>query len=145
MFSSLLALVVTSQLHWLATMPIQSEHLDAIVAQDMCLEYVDEALATGWESQDLERLLYIMHRESRCLPDACGVTDRPDLRRCRDWGLMQINDYSWKKKVHEMDLSMEDMTDPFWNLFFARVLFDLATVQYGCGWQPWNGTCEGSK
>jgi len=145
MFSSLLALVVTSQLHWLASMPIESEHLEAIVAQDMCLAYVDEALETGWQSHDLERLLFIMHRESRCVPDACGEPDRPDLRRCRDWGLMQINDYSWKTKVRSMNLSMEDMIDPFWNLFFARVLFDLAELEYGCGWQPWNETCEDTK
>lgn len=136
-----IVLIVVGTVHSLAGLPLTTEDIDVIIEQDMCVEYVDEAIQTGWESHEIPQLLRIMHRESRCLPDACGVTDRPDLRKCRDWGLMQINDYSWKTTVRSMDLDMEQMHDPFWNLFFARHIFEMAEHRYGCGWQPWSVDC----
>lgn len=107
-----------------------------------CPQFYHVALQTGWTNDQWEQLDRLIYRESRCIPTACGVTDSPHLRKCRDWGLLQINDYSWKTKIRSMGLQMEDMHDPFWNLFFARVLFDVAELEYGCGWQPWSINCN---
>lgn len=134
-------LVVVGAIHTLSGLPLATDDIHQIVEQNVCIEYVDDALLTGWESHDIPQLLRIMYRESRCAPEACGVTDRPDLRRCRDWGLMQINDYSWKTTIRSLHLDMEQMFDPYWNLFFARYIFEMAEERYGCGWQPWNVEC----
>lgn len=108
------------------------------VDQGLCVKWIPVALEAGWGYVDLPRLLRIMHRESRCLPDACGETDSPGVRRCRDWGLMQINDYSWKSTVRRLGLEIEQMWDPYWNLWFARWLFDYSLVRNGDGWVPWS-------
>lgn len=107
------------------------------VDQGLCLEWVTTALDAGWQPDELPRLMRIMWRESRCLPDACGETDSPHVRKCRDWGLMQINDYSWKRVIREMGLNIEQMHDPYWNLWFARWLFEYSLDRNGDGWQPW--------
>ena len=108
-----------------------------VLAEDGCPEWIGLAITAGWQPQDLPRLSRIMFRESRCLPDACGETDSPHLRRCRDWGLMQINDYSWKTTIRRMGLEIEQMHDPYWNLWFARWLFETSVEANGDGWHPW--------
>ena len=50
---------------------------------------------------------------------------------------MQINDYSWKSTVRRMGLDMEQMWDPYWNLWFARWLFEYSVERNGDGWVPW--------
>jgi hypothetical protein len=107
------------------------------VDQDLCLEWIPTALDAGWTYPELPKLLRLMFRESRCLPDACGETDSPHVRKCRDWGLMQINDHSWKRIIREMGLSIEQMHDPYWNLWFARWLFEYSVQYNDDGWQPW--------
>lgn len=107
------------------------------VDQGLCLEWIPTALDAGWTYSELPKLLRLMHRESRCLPDACGETDSPNVRKCRDWGLMQINDYSWKRIIREMGLNIEQMHDPYWNLWFARWLFEYSLKYNDDGWQPW--------
>ena len=116
--------------------------LDTVIAQDLCVEWTVHALAAGWPLDEIPRLLRVIYRESRCLPDACGETDRPDLRKCRDWGLTQINDYSWKSTVRDFGMEMTDMWNPHRNLEFALYLYELAEQRYGCGWQPWMLTCR---
>ena len=116
-------------------------HLDAPVMQILedgtCFQWVGTALQAGWQAEELPRLMRIMWRESRCLPDACGETDSPHIRKCRDWGLMQINDHSWKRIIRGMGLSIEQMHDPYWNLWFARWLFEYSLERNGDGWVPW--------
>lgn len=107
------------------------------VDQGLCLEWITTALEAGWQYVELPKLMRIMFRESRCLPDACGETDSPHLRKCRDWGLMQINDYSWKRIIREMGMDIEQMHDPYWNLWFARWLFEYSAKYNDYGWQPW--------
>jgi len=106
-------------------------------AQRKCVQWIDTALEAGWQPEDMPRLMRIMWRESRCLPDACGETDSPHLRKCRDWGLMQINDYSWKRIIREMGWHIEQMHDPLENLRFARWLFEYSLERNGDGWVPW--------
>lgn len=104
---------------------------------DSCPEWTAKALTAGWQPLEVPRLLRIMHRESRCKPEACGETDSPTIRKCRDWGLMQINDYSWKTTIRNLGLSIEQMHDPYWNLWFARWLFEYSLERNGDGWVPW--------
>jgi hypothetical protein len=106
-------------------------------AQAKCVQWIDTALEAGWQPEELPRLMRIMFRESRCLPDACGETDSPHIRKCRDWGLMQINDYSWKRIIREMGISIEQMHDPYWNLWFARWLYEYSLERNDDGWVPW--------
>ena len=121
---------------YLGTVEMDAAFLE-IISKDGCPQWMGTALTAGWEPQDLPRLSRIMFRESRCLPDACGETDSPQYRKCRDWGLMQINDYSWKRIIREMGLSIEQMHDPYWNLWFARWLFEYSLERNGDGWVPW--------
>ena len=111
--------------------------LDILDDTETCPQYAATALTAGWQPTEVPRLLRIMHRESRCIPDACGETDSPHVRRCRDWGLMQINDYSWKTTIRRLGLNIEQMHDPYWNLWFARWLYNYSLERNGDGWQPW--------
>ena len=115
--------------------------IETVADQGLCEEWVATAVSAGWSVDQLDTLLYIIYRESRCRPDACSTPDRPDLRRCRDWGLTQINDYSWKRTIRGFGLSMEYMMDPYWNLWMARWLYDYSVGSTGCGWTPWNIRC----
>lgn len=120
-----------------------SVELDAVYAEvladgvESCPEWFAVALMTGWAPVEVPRLLRIVHRESRCIATACGETDSPHLRKCRDWGLLQINDYSWKSTVRRLGLDIEQMWDPFWNLWFGRWLFEYSVERNGDGWVPW--------
>lgn len=141
----LLARIITAlfaSTTWGGGLPLVSDaDMTTLAEQNMCVEYIDEAIAAGWHSHELPRLMRIMHRESRCIPDACSTPDQPHQRKCRDWGLMQINDYSWKSMIRKEGFTMADMHDPQTNLVFARHLYELSENTNGCGWTPWNGTC----
>lgn len=105
--------------------------------QNLCVEWIDEALNAGWQADELPRLMRIMYRESRCIPTACGETDSPHIRKCRDWGLLQINDYSWKSTIRSMGWHIEEMMNPTENLRFARWLYEYSLDRNGNGWLPW--------
>lgn len=111
--------------------------LESLPQDWQCLQYFHTSLHAGWTVNDWPRLGEIMWRESRCVPTACGETDSPHIRKCRDWGLMQINDYSWKRIIREMGWSIEQMHDPLENLKFARWLFEYSEKYNNDGWQPW--------
>ncbi len=56
-----------------------------------CQQWLQTALEAGWpnDREVLDRLGFIMARESSCQPDACSPSDRG--RPCRDYGLIQGN------------------------------------------------------
>ena len=101
----------------------------------ICDQWAGLAFDIGWPVQEIPKLLRIIHRESRCLPDACSKSDSG--RICRDWGLTQINDYSWKSTIRKQGLEMSDMWNPEHNLRFALWLFTYSQDRNGDGWQPW--------
>lgn len=109
-----------------------------------CPEYYFLALYAGWSRDDWPTLDRIIWRESRCQPDACSTPDRPDLRLCRDWGLTQINDHSWKTTIRQLGLDMAQMHDPYWNLWFARWLYNYSMdrTDGNCGWIQWSINCK---
>lgn len=116
--------------------------IETIAEQGLCTEWAGAALDAGWPTDLLPKLLFVVHRESRCIPTACSTPDRPDLRRCRDWGLTQINDYSWKRTIRNQGLEMEQMWDPYQNLRFAYWLYNYSLQSTGCGWTPWSLRCR---
>lgn len=111
--------------------------IESLPADWPCKEWFHMSLKAGWTPEDWPRLGKIMWRESRCLPDTCGETDSPHVRKCRDWGLLQINDYSWKTTIRNLGLNIEQMWDPYWNLWFGRWLFNYSLERNDDGWQPW--------
>ena len=102
-----------------------------------CNQWADAAIAAGWNADDLDRLLPIMWRESRCQPDAVRRNARG---AAVDVGLLQINQIH-RPELAKRGFSHNDMTDPDANLWFARVLFDWHEDRGQCGWKPWRGRC----
>ena len=105
-------------------------------ADSACGEWAGLAFDVGWSADDIPELLRIMNRESRCLPDACSQSDSG--RVCRDWGLMQINEYSWRTTIINQGYQMSDMWNPELNLRFALWLYLYSKDKNGDGWQPWD-------
>lgn len=100
-----------------------------------CQEWAGLAYDIGWPPAEIPRLLDIMHRESRCNSKACSESDSG--RVCRDWGLMQINEYSWRSTIRKQGMVMSDMWNPELNLRFALWLWTYSEDRNGDGWQPW--------
>jgi len=100
-----------------------------------CQQWLQTAINAGWpnEREILDRLGFVMWRESRCLPTADSGPDH---------GLTQIN------KVHthwinELGWTFADMKDPAKNLRFAWLLYSGREANGQCGWTPWSLKCEG--
>lgn len=102
-----------------------------------CSEWAEPALEAGWQENDLEQLLHIIWRESRCQPDAIryNANGRPI-----DVGLLQINQVH-RPMLAERGFTHEQMTDPRANLWFGRLLWRWWDDRGGCGWSPWRGQC----
>jgi hypothetical protein len=58
----------------------------------LCPEFHETALEAGWDEEQLDRLDYVLWRESRCLPEAFNRTDPNGGSR----GIAQINQF-WCK------------------------------------------------
>jgi len=94
-----------------------------------CGEWYGTAMATGWQPDEWENLSRIMFRESRCQPDACSKSTSG--LKCRDAGLLQVNQIH-TKFLNDLGYEFPDsMLDPSLNLAFARRLYE------GSGWKPW--------
>jgi len=115
--------------------PVDLVRQAVIESAEHCPEWAGLAYDIGWPVFEIPKLLKIMHRESRCLPDACSESDSG--RVCRDWGLMQINEYSWKRTITNQGMVMSDMWNPELNLRFALWLWTYSEDRNGDGWQPW--------
>lgn len=113
------------------TVPLSPEQLieKARAEHGPCGEFYETAIAVGWPAEEWPQLSKIMFRESRCLPEACSESDSG--RVCRDWGLMQINEYSWRRTILSHGYQMKDMWNPQHNLSFALWLW------HNYGWGPW--------
>lgn len=105
------------------------------VVDGYCAEWAGLAFDVGWPAGEIPRLLRIMFRESRCVPTACSESDSG--RVCRDWGLMQINEFSWRRTIVGQGYVMADMWVPEHNLRFALWLWNYSLERNGDGWVPW--------
>jgi len=107
----------------------QRKIIEARSTYGKCGEYHDLALAVGWTEEEWPTLSRIMFRESRCEPDACSKSD--SNLKCRDAGLVQINQIH-RDWLSEMGFAFpDDLFDPMNNLLFARRLYETS------GWKPW--------
>lgn len=113
------------------------------------------AALAGWPESSLERLTFIVLRESGGCPYRRGgdvVNKNCDVVRVSEWnhrsdtGLLQINGVHWKqdhpqyvglvcKKMHVC--TQEELLDPITNLRAGKLLYDVA------GWQPWTPIKQG--
>lgn len=107
------------------------------------------ALAAGWKSHQLPRLMHIVARESGCCPrriggsvvDAnCKIIKMATLSHPSDSGLTQLNGVHWKPDhaqyagliCKQMGIcTQEPLLDALTNLKAAKLLHSVA------GWQPW--------
>lgn len=106
-----------------------------------CQQWLQTALHAGWpnERKILDRLGFIMWRESRCEPDACSPSDSG--RPCRDYGLIQGNWYAHHEWWEDLGISPNQMLDPYTNLRWAWLLYSGREANGKCGWTPWSLSC----
>ena len=100
-----------------------------------CQMWLQTALDAGWPNDRtvLDRLGFIMWRESRCTPTADSGPDH---------GLTQINQIH-KGWITDLGWTHEQMKDPMINLRFAWLLYSGREANGQCGWTPWSLKCEG--
>ena len=118
--------------------PIPTTTLASVVTVEVsedteCQQWLQTALEAGWpnERKVLDRLGFIMWRESRCTPDADSGPDH---------GLTQINQIH-TKWITDLGWSHELMKDPALNLRFAWLLYSGREANGQCGWTPWSLKC----
>ena len=110
----------------------------------LCPQWWALARQAGWKANQMTTLDFIMHRESRCNPEAHNTTLNKD--GSTDMGLTQINDRSWclpsryYKAGYLQSLGIiqycEDLFDPLTNLRAAKALYDYSQ-ENGSGFRPW--------
>ena len=116
-----------------------------LVAPDTpCQEWVPEALDAGWpaDREIMERMMVIMHRESRCITDAF----KEDDPNSGSIGLLQINtfwceprwagDPGWLQLEGVLSSCQELYHGPT-NLAAGAAIFYYGVDRYGTGWTPW--------
>jgi hypothetical protein len=120
---------------------LPSGHAHAAKSKGLCPQWREYAVSVGWKVRNLKTLDYIMHRESRCRPQALNTT----LNRNGSWdyGLLQINDATWCKpsrysaKGYLQTLRIvnncKDLLDPTVNLVAALAVYEAA----GNSFSPW--------
>lgn len=87
-----------------------------------CGEWYDTAMKAGWPAEEWKTISKVMYRESRCDPFAWNGQDA---------GLMQINKFH-RHTLRYMGMQFPNtMFFPYWNLYFARDLWERE------GWEPW--------
>ena len=98
-----------------------------------CQMWLQTALQAVWpnERKVLDRLGFVMWRESRCQPTADSGPDH---------GLTQINSIhtAW---INDLGWTFADMKDPAKNLRFAWLLYSGREANNQCGWTPWSLSC----
>ena len=113
-----------------------------IVIMTPCEKVRELARIVGWPKKELDTLVKIANRESRCMPKAHNTTR--NTNGSEDYGLMQINDWSWCKpnkyyaKGYLQQLGIiktcEDLFNPILNLTAAYALFEYSDNT----WEQWN-------
>jgi hypothetical protein len=93
-----------------------------------CRALIPAAIAAGFEPADLDTVIEIAYRESRCTWDAVSDT--------KDFGVMQINAKTWEETWEGMGLNRTTILDPYSNMMMAKHIADRADA-YGCKWRPW--------
>lgn len=109
----------------------------------LCPEYYNLAKEVGWPEDQLERLDYVMWRESRCDPSVHNKKDPAGGSR----GLIQINGF-WCRPNRFTDhgflqdndvlVNCDQLFDPHINLSAGLAIYNYGLEEHGCGWGPWS-------
>lgn len=104
-----------------------------------CPKWKGLALDAGFSVRDYATLDYIIWRESRCAPKAINVNHHRDGKVTRDWGLTQVNDYSWITFLRNSNIvdSSKELLNPRRNLKAARALYTYSKKFHGNPWLQW--------
>jgi hypothetical protein len=118
-----------------------------VPASAKCGGFWNLARSIGWEEEHLEKLDYVMWRESRCLPKAFNALDPNEGSA----GLTQIN-YFWAQKTryyprgylqtYAVLKNRNELFEPRTNLLAALTIFRYSEEVNGCGWKPWLVSCS---
>jgi hypothetical protein len=113
-----------------------------IVIMTPCEKVRELARMVGWPKKELNTLVKIAYRESRCTPRAHNKTRNAD--GSQDYGLMQINDWSWCKPTKYYPKGYlqqkgiievcKDLFNPILNLASAYALYEYSNNT----WKQWN-------
>lgn len=109
-----------------------------------CQEWLPLALGQGWptDRDTAEKLMSVMWRESRCLPQALN-SDDPNGGSL---GLLQINQfwcqpsrYTETGWLQDMDILSDclELFDPATNLRAGVAIYEYSLNRHGTGWHPW--------
>lgn len=117
----------------------------AVSAQvvNRCPKYEKLAVEIGWKPSEIRELSRVMWRESRCLHYVVNENKRKDGSVwSRDLGLMQINDYSWRRWLREQGVitADSDLFTPSVNLEAALLIWKYGQERHGNGWIAWKAT-----
>lgn len=107
--------------------------------QLMCPQWQRLAQRVGFSTSQYRRLDYIIWRESRCAPKAVNTNYHNDGRVTKDWGLTQVNDYSWITFLRNRKIvtKSSDLLSPVNNLKAAMALVEYSSDRYGDPWLQW--------
>ena len=107
-----------------------------------CGEYHDLAVAIGWPEEEWPKLSHVLHRESRCQPQAFNQTDPNGGSR----GILQINQFwcrpnryteqGWLQDRGALE-SCEELHDPEVALRSGLLIWLYSADRNGNGWAPW--------
>jgi len=98
-----------------------------------CQEWAALALEVGWPVEELENLLKVIWRESRCQASIINKTSP-------DHGLLQLNQV-WRDEFELYFDPWENVLDPRLNLAMGLEIWRWHDYHRGCGWQPWSRSC----
>ncbi len=111
-----------------------------VVLLTPCEKVRELARIIGWPKKELDTLVKVVYRESRCIPTAHNTTRNKD--GSQDYGLMQINDWSWCKPTRYYPVgylqqvgvidNCKDLFNPILNLSAGLYLYN-----YSNGWDQW--------
>lgn len=103
-----------------------------VVLNVRCQEWWTTAVEAGWPNDRIPVLLdRIVWAESRCLPD---------VDNGNDFGLTQVNWYTWGDMVHALGYTQQGLYDPLTNL---QVALKISQEAEKIGWrwcQPWDSS-----
>jgi hypothetical protein len=119
---------------------ISVSNVHANKAKDNCPQWKKLALDVGFSRRDWVKLDKIIWRESRCMPKAINENSRLDGSTwSRDWGLTQVNDYSWITYLRGKKIVTKstELLNPRNNLEAAYELYKYSDDRHDDPWLQW--------
>ena len=105
-----------------------------------CPQWRRLALDVGFSKRDWVKLDKIIWRESRCAPKAINKNNRRDGSTwSRDYGLTQVNDYSWITYLRGKKIVSKstELLNPRKNLKAAYELYQYSDDRHDDPWLQW--------